>query len=788
MVYHIDVKSAFLYGTIDEEVYVCQPPGSEDPDYPDKVYKVVKALYGLHQAPRAWYETLANYLLENGFQRELCKAFEKLMKDKFQMSSMGELTFFLGLQVKQKEDRIFISQDKYVAEMLRKFGLTDGKSASTPIDTKKHLLKDPDDLAIQIAPNLMDLIVFVLLKKMGLHFNLDFGLKGEGPLRPYALDNMVDSNHNEVNSILDPSFTDNEILADFIAKQKGKLASHKRRLNPTRPFRSIKQKDVVHSKAILNKKKDHNKGLDVTRSQLGVPDIESNLRRNLRALKAVLKPWSKNLRHKSVQESALLTENLKELDLKAEIGVLSESDCNLRLESVMSTIISNVQTTFLKDRQITYGPLIINDVISWTKKVNGKLMIFKVDFEKSFDSINWDFIHDGMDQMGFGVKWRDWIFGCLRSGYSSILINGSPSKEFKLSKGLRQGDPMSRFLFIIAMEALHIAMMEVREKGVFKGVEVILNGDSPTPTRVVDGVVQAVAPTTAKQRLAKKNELKAKDTLLMASPDKHQLKFNTYKDAKSLLEAIDKSIKSSTSSKREREIEGEREIKRERGREEERERGREREREGKREKEREGERARSWSSKVEHTAYVLAVVNSSHVDYAKIIWNDIIYQVMQSSYKAILHPQYTKISINHVFTTHPTIPKRVYEPYHNIKDDDPDRMTFAIEDEEGNLRFLDDLLVEPDTRLNQGSHKERLEEKNDDDDEDNNVDDALIQRKQMGSLENREHEKQKPIATPPKSSKIDLYSDKAPTSELTNTNVHMSDVPSHSLFQRAKHL
>nr|GEY07042.1 putative ribonuclease H-like domain-containing protein [Tanacetum cinerariifolium] len=177
MVYQMDVKSAFLYGTIEEEVYVCQPPGFEDPDYLDKVYKVVKALYGLHQAPRPWYETLANYLLENGFQRgkidqtlfikkqkgdillvqvyvdniifgstnkKLCKAFEKLMKDKFQMSSMGELTLFLGLQVKQKENRIFISQDKYVAEILRKFSLTYGKSPSTPIDTEKPLLKDPD--------------------------------------------------------------------------------------------------------------------------------------------------------------------------------------------------------------------------------------------------------------------------------------------------------------------------------------------------------------------------------------------------------------------------------------------------------------------------------------------------------------------------------------------------------------------------------------------------------------------------------------------------------------------
>ncbi|GJV03355.1 putative ribonuclease H-like domain-containing protein [Tanacetum coccineum] len=154
VVYQMDVKSAFLYEKIEEEVYVCQPSGIEDPDFPDRVYKVEKALYGLHQAHRAWYETLSTYLLDNGFQRgkidktlfirrhkgnillvqvyvddiifcstkkELCIAFEKLMHEKFQMSSMGELTFFLGLQVKQKKDGTFISQDKYVAEVLKKF-------------------------------------------------------------------------------------------------------------------------------------------------------------------------------------------------------------------------------------------------------------------------------------------------------------------------------------------------------------------------------------------------------------------------------------------------------------------------------------------------------------------------------------------------------------------------------------------------------------------------------------------------------------------------------------------
>ncbi|GKA34119.1 putative ribonuclease H-like domain-containing protein [Tanacetum coccineum] len=173
----MDVKSVFLYGKIEEKVYVCQPPRFEDPDFLDRVYKVEKALHRLHQAPKAWYETLSTYLLDNGFQRgkidktlfikrvksdillvqvyvddiifgstkkSLCIEFEKMMHMKFQMSSMGELIFFQGLQVKQKEDGIFISQDKYVTKILKKFGFTDVKTTSTPMETHKPLLKDAD--------------------------------------------------------------------------------------------------------------------------------------------------------------------------------------------------------------------------------------------------------------------------------------------------------------------------------------------------------------------------------------------------------------------------------------------------------------------------------------------------------------------------------------------------------------------------------------------------------------------------------------------------------------------
>nr|GEV15438.1 copia protein [Tanacetum cinerariifolium] len=205
MIYQMDIKSDFLYETIEEEVYVCQPLRFKDLNYPDKVYKVVKALYGLHQAPRAWYETLANYLLENGFQRrktdqtlfikkqkgdillvqvyvddiifgstnkELCKAFDKLMKDKFQMSSIGKLTFFLGLQVKKKDDGIFISQDKYIGEILSKFGFTYVKSASTPIKTEKPLHKDPDgkDVDVHIYRSIIGSLMYLISSRLDIMF------------------------------------------------------------------------------------------------------------------------------------------------------------------------------------------------------------------------------------------------------------------------------------------------------------------------------------------------------------------------------------------------------------------------------------------------------------------------------------------------------------------------------------------------------------------------------------------------------------------------------------------
>nr|GEX00245.1 retrovirus-related Pol polyprotein from transposon TNT 1-94 [Tanacetum cinerariifolium] len=182
IVYHMDVKSAFLCGKIDEEVYVSQPPRFIDPKFRNKVYKVVKALYGLHQAPRAWYATLSTFLVQSGYRRGLidktlfikkdkkdimlvqvyvddiifgstkkswCDEFEASMKNMFQMSSMGELTFFLGLQVKQKK-----------------------MTVSTPIETKKPLVKDEEaaDVDVHLYISMIGSLMYLTASRLDIMY------------------------------------------------------------------------------------------------------------------------------------------------------------------------------------------------------------------------------------------------------------------------------------------------------------------------------------------------------------------------------------------------------------------------------------------------------------------------------------------------------------------------------------------------------------------------------------------------------------------------------------------
>ncbi|GJR11673.1 retrovirus-related pol polyprotein from transposon TNT 1-94 [Tanacetum coccineum] len=175
--YQMDVKSAFLNGFINEEVYVAQPSGFIDFAKPNYVYRLKKALYGLKQAPKAWYDRLKAFLIKHDYSmgmvdntlftkkkdsnliiiqiyvddiifgstcQEMCDRFAKIMHDEFEMSMMGELNFFLGLQIKQLDDGIFFNQSKYIKEMLKKFGLEDSKPIKTPMSTETKLTRDED--------------------------------------------------------------------------------------------------------------------------------------------------------------------------------------------------------------------------------------------------------------------------------------------------------------------------------------------------------------------------------------------------------------------------------------------------------------------------------------------------------------------------------------------------------------------------------------------------------------------------------------------------------------------
>ncbi|GJR27346.1 putative ribonuclease H-like domain-containing protein [Tanacetum coccineum] len=176
IVYQMDVKSAFLYGTIEEEVYVCQPPGFEDLQFPNKVYKVEKTLYGLHQAPKAWYETLSTYLLENGFRRGTINKTLFIKKDKGDILLVHVYAddFIFGSTKKSLvlNDGIFISQDKYVADILKKFDFATVKTSSTPIDTNKALLKDEEakDVDVHLYRSMIGSLMYLIASRPNIMF------------------------------------------------------------------------------------------------------------------------------------------------------------------------------------------------------------------------------------------------------------------------------------------------------------------------------------------------------------------------------------------------------------------------------------------------------------------------------------------------------------------------------------------------------------------------------------------------------------------------------------------
>eukprot|EP00253_Pinus_taeda_P031507 PITA_31507 len=142
-VFQMDVKSTFLNGDLEEEVYIEQPDGFILGNDPNLVCRLKKALYGLKQAPRTWYYRLDKYL-----HQQAMKSFALVMQKEFEMSLLGELTYFLGLQIQQNEGGIFLSQTKYLKQILKKHGMEDSKPVCTPMVTGCSLSANDESAAV----------------------------------------------------------------------------------------------------------------------------------------------------------------------------------------------------------------------------------------------------------------------------------------------------------------------------------------------------------------------------------------------------------------------------------------------------------------------------------------------------------------------------------------------------------------------------------------------------------------------------------------------------------------
>ena len=143
-----------------------------------------------------------------------------------------------------------------------------------------------------------------------------------------------------------------------------------------------------------------------------------------------------------------------------------------RLRLIIRSVVSDSQSAFIKGRQILDGVLVANEIVDEARKSRKELLLFKVDFEKAYDSIDWGYLDEVMRKMGFLNLWRKWIKECIGTSTASVLVNGSLTEEFHLERGLRQGDPLSPFLFLLAAEGFNVLMKAMSSHQIFKGYSV----------------------------------------------------------------------------------------------------------------------------------------------------------------------------------------------------------------------------------------------------------------------------------------------------------------------------
>ncbi|MCI03330.1 LINE-1 reverse transcriptase like, partial [Trifolium medium] len=146
-----------------------------------------------------------------------------------------------------------------------------------------------------------------------------------------------------------------------------------------------------------------------------------------------------------------------------------------RLKKVLGKVISKFQSAFLPNRQILDGVLVVNELIDLAKRRKDNCLLFKVDFERAYDTVNWNFLDYMLIRMGFAEGWRRWIRACVFQSSMSVLVNGSPTEEFIVGKGLRQGDHLSPFFFLIVAEGLTGLMCKAVDNSLLYGYKVSNN-------------------------------------------------------------------------------------------------------------------------------------------------------------------------------------------------------------------------------------------------------------------------------------------------------------------------